>query len=158
MEIAYARTAGAHIAYRLDGDPDGPALVYLRAGPISIDSFDDEPRVGAFFRRLGSFAQVIRVDPRGVGLSDPLDGEVTVDGMARDALAVVDAVGVERFAVLGEMSGGPVAIALAAAAPARVGALVLVNTYARVIRDDADDYPYGHPPELVDAFLQQNFD
>lgn len=155
--IDYALHDGVHLAYRVDGDAP-LTLLYLRAGTISIDSYDDEPRAAAYFRRLASFTRLVRMDPRGVGLSDPLVGETTARAMAQDALAVVDATGAERFVVLGEMSGGPVAIALAALAPDRVAGLVLVNTFARVANDPATGYECGHPQELVDSFLGDNFD
>jgi len=155
--IEYAKHGDVHHAYRIDGDGP-PDLLYLRSGTISIDSYDDEPRVAAYFRRLASFARLVRIDPRGVGLSDPIDGAISNLSLAQDALAVADAAGIGRFALVGEMGGGPAAIECAALAPDRVDALVLVNTYARAVRDDAGGYPYGHPPEALEAFLRENVD
>lgn len=156
-DIRYAKRDGTHLAYRVDGD--GPiTLLYLRMATSSIDSFDDEPRVEAFFRRLAGFVRLVRMDIRGVGLSDPLSGEVTYPDLALDVLAVADDLGVDRFALAGELSGGPLAIEVAASVPERVSALVLLSTYARASRDDEHGYPFGHPPELIAAFLDQNFD
>ena len=144
----------SHLAYRVDGD--GPVtLLYLRTATSSVDSLDEEPRVAAFFDRLATFSRLVRIDPRGVGLSDPIAGEITYPEMALDVLAVADALGVERFAVAGEMSGGPLAVEVAAKVPDRVTALILLGTYARVIRDDDSGYPFGHPRELVASFLDQ---
>jgi hypothetical protein len=41
-ETRYARSGDAHIAYQVLGE-DGPDLLYLSSGTISIDSIDDEP-------------------------------------------------------------------------------------------------------------------
>jgi 3-oxoadipate enol-lactonase len=74
--------------------------------------------------------RLILVDNRGVGRSTPLPGPYSVPEFARDALAVLDAEGVERTAVLGPSMGGFIAQSLAAIAPARVSALVLACTSA----------------------------
>jgi hypothetical protein len=41
-ETRYAKSGDAYIAYQVLGD-DGPDLLYLSSGTISIDSIDDEP-------------------------------------------------------------------------------------------------------------------
>jgi pimeloyl-ACP methyl ester carboxylesterase len=156
-KTGYAKSGATHIAYSESGD--GPLdLQYLSSYTISIDSLDEEPHVAHFFRRLESFSRVGRHDVRGVGLSDPLDLEqpVSVESLAADVLAVLDARGVERTALIGEAGGGYAAIELAAAHPDRVSALVLINSFARIMADD--DYPAGHPRELLESFLDQNID
>lgn len=104
------------------------------------------------------FSRLIRFDPRGIGQSDPMDLSVgvTLDDMARDALAVLDAVGSERATLLADDGGVVVAIALAAMAPERVDRMVLINGYARVMTDVG--YPHGHAPELVMSFIETNVD
>lgn len=78
---------------------------------------------------LAAHHRVIRMDMRGTGGSDvPLDTSYSMDLLARDALAVLDAVGVERAHVYGFSMGGKVAQALAGLAPERLGALVLGAT------------------------------
>jgi 3-oxoadipate enol-lactonase len=51
-----------------------------------------------------------------------------VEEMAADALAVLDALSIERAAVVGWSMGGFIAQALAAAAPVRVASLALIST------------------------------
>jgi class 3 adenylate cyclase len=68
----------------------------------------------------------------------------------------MDAAGVEHAAVVGESGSAPVAIHIAARHPDRVDSLVIVNGYARFIRDD--DYPEGFPERLVRDFLEANMD
>src|SRR4029078_1765930 len=61
----------------------------------------------------------VHYDERGNGLSDWGNPEFTVDAFVRDLEAVVDALGLERFALLGSSKGGPPAVGYAARPPAR---------------------------------------
>ena len=59
-----------------------------------------------------------RYDERGCGLSDrQFAGTPTLDTYVGDLAAVVDAAGLERFALLGLSGGGPTAIEYAAGTP-----------------------------------------
>ena len=71
-----------------------------------------------------------------------------------DALAVLDAVGSERTAVYGSDEGALVGMVMAATHPHRIAALVLFNAWARQVRDD--DYPWGVPRHLAEAFAEGN--
>ncbi len=130
----------------------------MSAFTIATESYAEEPHAAAYDRRLASFSRLIRFDPRGIGLSDPMDLRVgvSVDDMARDALAVLDAVGSVRATLIADDGAVSVAIALATMAPERVDRLVLVNGYARITT--ADGYPHGHPPDLVASFVEGNVD
>lgn len=70
-------------------------------------------------------------DNRGVGRSSAPEGAYTIEEMAADAVAVMDAVGVERTHVLGYSMGGQIAQQVALTAPERVDKLVLTSTWAR---------------------------
>ena len=120
---------------------------------IPIECMDEEPSLARFQRRLASFARVVRFDTRGIGLSDrgSPSSLPTHNEWAADALAVLDAVGSERAAVLAPCFGSAVGIALAATHPGRVDRLVLVNGTARVT--SAPDYPVGIPGNLVELTL-----
>ena len=127
MAICYARSGAAHIAYETLGTAPLD-LLYVSSGVmVPIDMVDEEPRVARYYRRLASFARVIHFDPRGIGRSDPLDPQrptTTVSG-AEDALAILDAAGSARAAVVAWFGGGPIVIELAAAHPTRVSSFVL---------------------------------
>jgi class 3 adenylate cyclase len=58
-----------------------------------------------------------------------------------DIRAVMDVVGSERAAVMGESEGGPLSILFAAAHPERTSALILQGAEARELKDD--DWPWG---------------
>lgn len=77
---------------------------------------------------LAEHHRVIMFDNRGIGESDVPAGPYTVRLMMQDAVAVLDAVGVDRAHVVGTSLGGMVAQELAAAHPERVGRLVLMST------------------------------
>jgi class 3 adenylate cyclase len=67
-----------------------------------------------------------------------------------DALAVMDAAGMERAALFGVSEGGPASVLLAASHPDRVSALVLYGTWSRIV--EADDYSPGIPAGTMAAF------
>lgn len=73
----------------------------------------------------------IRYDERGCGLSDWEVEDFSLDAWVRDLEAVVEAAGLERFALLGLSQGGPIAITYAARHPDKVTHLILHGTYAR---------------------------
>jgi 3-oxoadipate enol-lactonase len=75
--------------------------------------------------------RVIRLDNRGVGGSDVPDGPYRIADMADDAVAVLDAAGVERADVAGASLGGAIAQEIALRHPHRVRGLVLFCTFCR---------------------------
>jgi pimeloyl-ACP methyl ester carboxylesterase len=103
------------------------------------------PALRRYLERLAAFSRVIVFDRRGGGLSDRVLGEYSVEQDAEDALAVLDAAGSERAALLTYSLGGPVGALLAADHPDRVGALVM---YASVARTSwAPDYDWAMTSE-----------
>jgi pimeloyl-ACP methyl ester carboxylesterase/AraC-like DNA-binding protein len=85
--------------------------------------------------------RLVRTDLRGVGLSDGRPSRWTFDALYEDFEAVADAVGAERFDLLGLSHGVLVAIAYAARHPHRVRRLALVSGYAQGfgVRGDPDE-------------------
>ena len=121
----YARSGDARIAFQVMGE--GPPDVVLITGPAShLDVQWEDPETVRGRRRFASFSRVISFDRRGTGLSDPLEGPPTLDQQMDDLDAVLDAVGVERVALMGVVEGGLCAM-YAASHPDRVSSLVLVN-------------------------------
>ena len=154
-ETRYATTSdGLHIAYQSEGS--GPFdLIELSNGTLfSIDATAEQPRWQNYVDRISTFARFIRFDLRGIGLSDPVGSSdpPTVEQWANDSLAVLDAEGVARTAVVGVSFGGLAALLLAATHPDRIGALILVNSYARLLKDD--DYPVGVPHHVWQRFSE----
>jgi class 3 adenylate cyclase len=152
-EVRYAKTDdNAHLAYTIFGSGPIDLLEVGNGTNISFDAANDQPRWEAYVGRLGDFARVIRFDPRGIGLSDPLGGaRPTVEGWADDTVAVMDSAGAAVPALIATGHAGPVAIFVAATRPERVRALVLVNTCARLLR--TPDYLDGIPPHVFERFV-----
>jgi class 3 adenylate cyclase len=143
---------GAHLAFEVIGD--GPIdLVEVGNGTnMSIEAAHDEPRWQRYVDALSAFTRLIRFDPRGIGLSDPFGPEgATIEQYASDTLAVMSAAGSDEAALVATSHSGPVAVFLAATKPSAIRALVLICTYARILR--ADDYPAGIPAGVFDGFV-----
>jgi len=151
-EIRYAKSGDLHVAYQVLGDGPIDVLAFNNGTTIWIDR-DDEPHWSRFDRRLASFCRLIRFDPIGLGLSDPLDGGSgpTDERRMADAVAVLDAVGSSRAVLFAVSAGGLPAMLLSATRPDRVAALVLMHCWARLARDS--DYPWGVPQHVLDEFL-----
>jgi len=137
--IRYAKAGELSIAYRVLGE--GPLdLVWVPGLSSNLEAEWEDPYL-FFWRRLASFSRLITFDKRGMGLSDRDVGEPTLEDRMDDVRAVMDAVGSERAALIGQSEGGPMSLLFAATYPERTIALVLYGTLARV-RPDVD-YPYG---------------
>jgi len=80
---------------------------------------------------LSSVYTLVRFDQSGSGLSDPTLGSVSLDSLVDELASVVDAVGLERFALLGMSQGAAVSIRYAARHPDRVSHLLLCGGYVR---------------------------
>jgi len=126
----YAKSGDVHIAYQVFGS--GPIdLVFVPGFVSHIENYWDHPDLARWLLRLSSFARVAIFDKRGTGLSDRVSEAPSLDQRMDDVRAVMDAVGIERAAVLGISEGGPLATLFAATYPQRCQALVLYGTFAR---------------------------
>jgi pimeloyl-ACP methyl ester carboxylesterase len=82
-----------------------------------------------FLADLGADFECIAFDNRGIGNSGEAAEQFTIAELAADALAVMDAAGLETAHVLGISMGGMAAQELALAAPERLRTLTLGCTY-----------------------------
>lgn len=138
---ARTRSLAARGRLGLDGDPliatergpyeihdrgEGTPLVLLHGFPFDAGSWTDD--VDA----LASAARVIAPSMRGFGSTPPRDMDsLSVDAMADDVAAILDALGVREPVVLAGLSmGGYVTLAFARKHPRRIRALVLADTRA----------------------------
>jgi class 3 adenylate cyclase/pimeloyl-ACP methyl ester carboxylesterase len=153
-ETRYARTEEGYVGYQVFGS--GPIdLLYIGNWASNIEAMWDYPPMARYFRRLGRFARVVCFDKRGAGVSDPvpLGALPTLEQWMDDARVVLDEAGSEQAVLVGDGEGGPMALLFAATYPERTRALVLVNTFARMMR--ADDYPIGMPEPVGEKLLQR---
>jgi class 3 adenylate cyclase/pimeloyl-ACP methyl ester carboxylesterase len=136
----YARSGDATIAYQVAGEGTLD-LLFLPGWISQVEQLWDASAMRRFLERLAVFNRLILFDRRGSGLSDSVGEPYTLEQEARDALAVLDAVGSERAALLTYGLGGPVGALLAADRPERVGALIM---YASIARTSwAPDYDWA---------------
>jgi len=76
--------------------------------------------------------RILRCDMRGHGASDVPPGDYSIERLSRDVLAMVDALGIGKFAFCGLSIGGMIGQWLGASAPDRLTHLVLANTSPRL--------------------------
>jgi pimeloyl-ACP methyl ester carboxylesterase len=142
--VRFARSGGVDIAYQVIGD--GPVdLVFVEGFMTHRQVMWELPAYGRFCERLAEFSRLILFDKRGMGMSDRVPGATALETQMDDIRAVMDAVGSERAAVMGESEGGPLAILFAAAHPDRTRALILQGAELRERKDD--DWPWGESTE-----------
>jgi pimeloyl-ACP methyl ester carboxylesterase len=116
---------GPRLCYVDLGPADAPPVVLLHGYTDSWFSFS---RV---LPLLAARHRVIAVDQRGHGGSSFPDGPATLDDMARDVVRLMSALAIPRAAIVGHCMGSFVARRIAALAPGRVTALVLVGAGIR---------------------------
>ena len=140
--IQYAQTAdGVSVAFWTLGE--GTPLVYMADVPWSHVQLEwQELERRGWYQRLAEKRKLVRYDGRGLGLSERSAADFSLDAQTLDLEAVLDRLGLDRFALFGQVNAGPVAIAYAARHPERVSHLVLWCAYARALSD------WGRWPQL----------
>jgi class 3 adenylate cyclase len=145
QNVRYATSSdGVRIAFTVEGE--GPPLVII---PYFLESFALEhlvPAYAEFMDRLGEGRQLIRYDIRGGGSSQHGDIQFSQDILDDDFEAVIEAAGLDRFALWLSTTGGPGTLGYAGKHPDRVSALVVYSTFARTM--DA------FTPEALASFSQ----
>jgi len=143
-ETRFARTAdGTHVAYQVTGG--GPIdIVLIRAWYSDMEHEWQEPVLARMFRQLESNARVIRLDRRGLGMSDRAAGGrlPTVEERVDDIRAVLDAAGSKKAVLAGFGDGGTNCAVFAASHPSRTTGLVLYMPTLNI--GYAGEYPRVH--------------
>jgi class 3 adenylate cyclase len=143
-EVNYARSGDVSIAYQVVGS--GPVDVLFVPFLINLVWAWEQPIFVDFCSRLAEFSRLILLDKRGTGLSDRPKDLPGFETRMDDLRAVMDAAGSEKAALLGAGSpGGQLCVVFAATYPERVQALILQNTWPRVVA--SPDFPYGDSME-----------
>ena len=108
----------------LEGPEDAPVLVMANSLGTTLEMWDDQASA------LGERLRLLRYDHRGHGGSSVPPGPYEIEDLGRDALAMLDGLGIERFSFCGLSIGGMVGMWLASEVPERVEGLVLCCTSA----------------------------
>jgi class 3 adenylate cyclase len=144
---------GLWIAYQTVGT--GPEDVLFFPYCSCVDRRWDEPTYAHSLERLASIGRLIGLDPRGTGASDPvpLGSLPTPETWMEDVRVVFDEVGSRKAAVVVQGTATFFGLIFAATYPERTSALVVIDGYARALRDD--DYPHGLTPAEAEVFCNE---
>lgn len=125
-EIKSLEVGDIHVALRdrpADHGSDGrPPLLLLHGAVQTLSIWE------AQFTALGGVRRLVAPDLRGHGETTSGSRRLTVDCLADDALALMDALEIESATVCGVSLGGMVALEMADGRPDRISSLVLANT------------------------------
>lgn len=129
QKIGFCRARdGARIAYATVGE--GRPLVKAANWLNHLELDWDSPIWGPTFAACANDRTFVRYDERGNGLSDWDVDDIGFEAFVQDLETVVDALGLERFPLLGISQGCAVSIEYAVRHPERVSGLILIGGYA----------------------------
>ncbi len=123
--MSFAEVNGQRIRYE-DSGGEGPPVIFSHGFLMDREMFD--PQVQAL---AGEF-RVITWDERGFGETEYDHEPFTYWDSASDCLGLLDHLGIERAVLAGMSQGGFLSMRAALQAPARVRALVLIDTQSGV--------------------------
>jgi 3-oxoadipate enol-lactonase len=117
--------AGTNLHYWLHGPQDGPVVTLTHGLSLDRHAFDAQvpTLVDAGYR-------VLTWDIRGHGRSQPMGPSISIAEVVDDLLAVLDDARIDRTVLVGQSFGGMVIQEVAARAPERVTALVVIGAPA----------------------------
>ena len=149
-ETKFFPTPQGAVGYQVFGEGDQD-IVFISHWLTNVDSFWEEPSAIRFFDRLAEMGRIVLIDKLSSGVSDTSpDGRVLpVEDNMDDVRGILEELDITTATLIGDAEGGMLAMMLAATYPTEFPRLVLINSYARLSRDD--DYPIGAPPEAIEA-------
>jgi 3-oxoadipate enol-lactonase len=118
-------TDGTRIHYEVTGKPGATPVLMIQGLGASKNAWNLQ-RIA-----MGTRFRIISFDNRGAGRSDKPTVPFTLEQMAEDAIAVLDAAGIETAHVVGASMGGVISQIVAVKHPHRVRSLTLVCTACR---------------------------
>lgn len=124
--MAFNNFNDVRIYWRVLGPKDAPAVIFANSLGTDCRLWDEVAAA------LSAHYRVVLYDKRGHGLSGPAPGPYSIRMLADDVLALADELGLARFAFVGLSIGGLIAQQLAVQAPARLSALVICDSAARI--------------------------
>ena len=154
QEVRFCTSSdGTRIAYATVGS--GPSLVKTSNWMSHLEYDWESPVWRHLYEQLSRDHFLVRYDQRGNGLSDRDVEEISFDAFVRDLETVVDAAGLDRFALLGVSQGCAASVAYAVRHPERVSHLVLYGGYTKGInwRSPEDREKW----EALDALLRHGW-
>lgn len=145
-DVHYVRNGGVALAYQVFGD--GPVeLVYAPQWINNLEVAWGNPLFARFLNRLASFARVVFVDRRGMGLSDRLSATDAppLETLMEDLRVVIDSAEFKRPVLFGGSDAGCICALFAATHPDLTSALIVYGPEARGTA--SSDYPWAWTAE-----------
>jgi len=127
--VRFAATPTGRIAYSVTGS--GPPLVYALGWVSHLGVMGEDPEHRRFVEALAREHTVIRYDKVGCGLSDRSRTDFTMESELATLEALVEHLGLKRFALFGSCEGGQVAAAYAVRHPELLSSLIMYGSCAR---------------------------
>lgn len=124
--MPFVSLSNSRIYYEMQGPSSAPVLVLSNSLGTNLELWN--PQAAEFAREF----RVLRYDMRGHGLSEVSAAPYSVEQLAKDVLALLDALNLHVVNFCGLSIGGAIGMALAACAPQRLHKLVLSNTAAKI--------------------------
>jgi 3-oxoadipate enol-lactonase / 4-carboxymuconolactone decarboxylase len=154
--LPFAEINNTRLFYRLEGRSALPALVLSHS--LGCDHSMWAPQMPDLLDHF----QVLRYDTRGHGASEVPAGDIALDLLGEDVLALAGKLGITKFAFCGLSMGGAIGEWLAIKAPERLTGLVLANTSAKFGTPDLwnarrQAVLEGGMQAIVDAVMQRFF-
>ena len=143
----YAENNGVNIWYEIHGQGE-PTLIMVPGFQIVHSAYYKLFCVPFLSRHM----RVVTLDLRGSGKSDGPEGGYDLENWTDDIHAVVQAAGLDGFAMAGSSCGVSMCINYCANHPARVSHLILMNGFARMVRSES--YPPGMPEKDLKGIVQ----
>ncbi len=117
----------ARLHYEIHG-PEGAPVVLLSSGLGGSGQY-----WSANLAALATRFRVVTYDHRGTGRSDrTVPGDLTLEAVGADMIALLDALGIERATLIGHAIGGMAGLTLALSHPDRIERLVVINGWAKL--------------------------
>lgn len=122
----FIKANGIQMNYELSGKKDGPIVMLSHALGSSLLMWNPQRKV------LEPHFQVLRYDVRGHGRSEAPPGAYTLDLLAEDAVALLDALAIDNVHWVGLSMGGMIGQSVALNYPKRLNSLALCDTAAAI--------------------------
>lgn len=124
MHTIQANGADLHVA--LSGPEQGPAVMFSNSLGTDLRVWDE------LIPHLPQGLRLVRYDKRGHGLSEETPGPYSIETLADDAAALIEALGLKKVVFVGLSIGGLIGQSLAARRPDLLAGLVISNSAAKI--------------------------
>lgn len=124
--MPHVEANGVRMHYRWDGPTDAPILAFSNSLGTNVTMWDAQAAV------LGKRFRILRYDTRGHGGSSIPGGPYSIDQLAGDFLALLDAIGIAGCSFCGLSMGGMIGMWIAVHHPKRLNKLMVANSAAKI--------------------------